>query len=52
MEFIFYLDINAKNQTNSLTPRTNRKQFAHDAIKLMKDNNKNYYIKEDLRKFL
>lgn len=28
------------------------KQFAHDAIKLMKDNNKNYYIKKDLRKFL
>lgn len=28
------------------------KQFAHDAIKLMKDNNKNYYIKDDLRKFL
>lgn len=30
----------------------NWKQFAHDAIKLMKDNNKNYYIKDDLRKFL
>jgi DNA repair photolyase len=28
------------------------KQFALDSIKLMKDNNKNYYIKDDLRAFL
>lgn len=27
-------------------------QFAHDAVKLMKENNKKYYIKEDLKKYL
>lgn len=53
-EAMDYIDIFkiGKLNYNPQSKNVDWKQFAHDAIKLMKDNNKNYYIKEDLRKFL
>lgn len=53
-EAMDYIDIFkiGKLNYNPQSKNVDWKQFAHDAIKLMKDNNKNYYIKKDLRKFL
>ena len=51
MDYIDFFKIGKLNY-NPQSKNVDWKQFAQDAIKLMKDNNKNYYIKDDLRKFL
>lgn len=51
MDYIDLFKIGKLNY-NQQSKKVNWKQFALDSIKLMKDNNKNYYIKNDLRAFL